>query len=106
MKRALEKIVSVAEWTLLIAFVGSCVGLILAGIITTVYNSEKASASSVDSSEKGRAEWSDCVYLFTDPETKVQYIYFFSCGKAGVCPRYTADGGLYVENGKNKSTSF
>ena len=98
MKKALDKIVTAAEWVLFIAFVGSCVGLILAGIITTVYNSEKASAAAYAETEKGRAEWSDCVYLFTDPETKVQYIYFFSCGKAGICPRYTAEGGLYVEN--------
>lgn len=83
----------------------------LVGFGTLVYmgyqNEKKTSAATFESErEKGRAEWSDCVYLFTDPETKVQYIYFFSCGKAGICPRYTADGRLYVENGKNKSASF
>lgn len=83
----------------------------VAGFGALVYigfeNERKSSAASFEfEHEKGRAEWSDSVYLFTDPDTKVQYIYFFSCGKAGICPRYTADGGLYVENGKNKSASF
>lgn len=98
MKNAPKKILTFVEWALCIAIGGSCIGCIASGIITGIYNSEKASASTINESPKGRAEWGDCVYLFTDPETKVQYIYFFSCGKAGICPRYTAEGGLYVEN--------
>lgn len=77
---------------------------IIIGISGGIYNAAINESKQVKESRKeaGQAEWSEHVYLFTDPETKVQYIYFFSMGKAGVCPRYTADGKLYIERSKER----
>lgn len=36
------------------------------------------------------------VYVYVDKETGVNYMVFISSYKGGICPRYNADGSLYV----------
>lgn len=41
--------------------------------------------------------WENCVHIFTDPETGVQYIFYNHWGKAGICPRYNWKGEIMIE---------
>ena len=40
------------------------------------------------------------VYVYVDKETGVNYIIFDDVYKGGICPRYNADGSLYIEGVK------
>ena len=40
------------------------------------------------------------VYVYVDKETGVNYIIFDDVCKGGICPRYNADGALYIEGVK------
>lgn len=37
------------------------------------------------------------VTFYTDPETGVEYVIYREDQAGGICPRYNADGSLYVE---------
>lgn len=43
-----------------------------------------------------RADKSEYVRIWTDPETGVQYLLFSAVGRGGICPRYNADGSLMI----------
>lgn len=49
--------------------------------------------------EVSRAEGSgdDSIRFYVDPETKVEYVLYISGYAGGICPRYNADGSLYVK---------
>ena len=40
------------------------------------------------------------LYVYVDKETGVNYIIFDDVYKGGICPRYNADGSLYIEGVK------
>lgn len=37
------------------------------------------------------------IQFYVDPETKVEYVLYHAGYAEGVCPRYNADGSLYVQ---------
>ena len=46
------------------------------------------------------------VYVYVDKETGVNYIIFDDVYKGGICPRYNADGSLYIEGVKWKAENL
>ena len=40
------------------------------------------------------------IYIYIDPETGVNYFVMYEYYKAIMCPRYHADGSLYVSDAK------
>ena len=49
--------------------------------------------------EMNRVEGSgdDCIKFYVDPETNVEYVLYINGYAGGVCPRYNANGSLYVK---------
>ena len=47
--------------------------------------------------QEDELSWENCVHIFTDPETGVQYIFYNHWGKAGICPRYNEKGEIMIE---------
>ena len=42
------------------------------------------------------------ISIFIDEETGVNYVCYHSAYKGGICPRYNADGTLYVKAGEQE----
>ena len=40
------------------------------------------------------------IHIYVDDETGVNYVVFYESSKGGICPRYNADGTLYVDEGR------
>lgn len=43
-----------------------------------------------------------CIEFYTDKETGVEYVIYNAPYRGGICPRYNADGSLYVREEESK----
>lgn len=54
------------------------------------------SSCSFDMGENLKSSMSGYIDVYTDPETKVDYMLFYSSSGKAICPRYNPDGSLHI----------
>jgi hypothetical protein len=69
----------------ILSVIGLCFGLIGCSVDTIGENTVSSMGN-------------ECISIWVDEKTGVQYVIFSSYSKGGITPRLNADGSLYVEN--------
>lgn len=67
--------------------------LVLIGVVSLLLT---GCSSTVAEYKEGTGVFGDTYYTYVDSDTGVNYVVFVSGYKGGICPRYNADGTLYV----------
>lgn len=69
---------------------------ICALVVSLVFTGCSCSSKGVEQEQMVDMSTAQCCYVYVDQATGVNYIIYASSNRGGICPRYNADGSLYV----------